>query len=206
MRITKIILALSLIISFSNCKTETKAPSSTNTTTVTKSSSTNKVENLDVKITSADNVLIGGFTLNPIQIVANNKNYTSKNKPGKHKFYTNGQMKYEVKIKENSLKLRDKSSTLLWKVKIYPDKIKISDNEENENGFVVRPYENKIKVKRNDEELYKVKFDENKVIVNDKAAYTLSSKQDSYIYAILAIKEIPDEQKLFLIAELLNKI
>lgn len=199
------IFLLSLLLLVVGCKTENK--SSSNGAGTAKSTSVNiSTDNLDVTITTADGTLLGGFDLSPIKIVSNNTNYTFKSKPDKHKFYANGKMKYEVKFKEESLKLRDENSDLLWKVKIYPDKIKISDNEENENAFEVSSYDDKIKVKRNDEELYKVHLKGSVVTVNDKKAYKLSSDQESYVYAILAIAEIPNEHKLFIIAELLNKI
>lgn len=201
---THIIFVLTLLL-LVGCKTENKnSPDGTANTTSTSASAT--TNDLAVTITNADGALLGGFNLSPIKIVANNTNYTFKSKPDKHKFYANGQMKYEVKFKEESLKLRDADSDLLWKVKIYPDKIKISDNEENENAFEVRPYDNKIKVKRNGEELYSVNLEGNSVTVNDKKAYKLSSTQESYVFAILVIEEISNEHKLFLIAELLNKI
>lgn len=183
------------------CKTDTKDSSTINTT-----STAVVTNNLDVEITNTEGVVIGGFNLSPIAIVFNTTKYTYKSKPDKHKFYANGQMQYEVKFKEDGLKLRDKNSNLLWKVKLYPDKIKVSNNEENTNAFVIKPYENKIKVKRNEEELYKVQLNENTIRVNEKVAYTLSSKQENYAYAIMAIEEIPNEHKLFLLAELLNKM
>ncbi len=203
MKNRQILFLLSFIIWFS-CKTET---SKSNTTT-SKSNTTIKStsSSFDISISTAEGNLIGSYNLNPIKISSNNANYTYKSKPDKHKFYTNGSMKYEVKFKEDAIKLRDKNSNLLWKVKIYPDKIKISDNEENANGFVVRPYEDKIKIKRNEEELYRVNIEGTSIKVNDKATYTLSSEQNSYLYAILAINEIPNEHKLFILAELLNKI
>ncbi|SNR16481.1 hypothetical protein [Tenacibaculum jejuense] len=199
------LFAFSLL--FISCKNATTAESTNNTSTTTSTSDTvNNTQSLDLLITKANGNLLGGFNLQPIKIVSNGKNFTYKAKPNKHKFYTNGQMKYEVKFKEESLKLRDKNSNLLWKVKIYPDKIKISDNEENTNAFVIKPYENKIKVKKNEEELYKVKIDGTTISVNDKDSFQLSSTQENYTLALLAINEIPDEHKLFLLAELLNKL
>ncbi|WP_075343670.1 hypothetical protein [Tenacibaculum agarivorans] len=190
---------------FLSCKTSTKSSTSSTNIETTSTSITNS-QSLDLEIKKADGNILGGFNLQPIKIISKGKSYTHKAKPDKHKFYTNGQMKYEVKFKEEGLKLRDKNSNLLWKVKIYPDKIKISDNEENTNAFVIRSYENKIKVKRNEEELYIVKIDGTSVLVNDKEAFTLSSSQENYAVALLAINEIPDEHKLFLLAELLNKL
>lgn len=191
-----ILFVLTLLL-WVSCKTKTNNSPTKDTETTT---------NLTNTITTADGTLLGSFDLSPLKIVVNNIKYTHKSKPDKHKFYANGTMKYEVKLKEESLKLRDKNSKLLWKVKIYPDKIKISNNEENENAFVIRPYDDKIKVKRNEEELYKVNLEGTIVKVNDKEAYKLSSSQESYVFALLAIEEIPNEHKLFLLAELLNKI
>ncbi|OWW25827.1 hypothetical protein B4Q04_09545 [Zobellia sp. OII3] len=205
MRKTHLLFVLTLFLLVS-CKTETKNPTEATIDSTTSTSVSASTDKLDITITTADGAVLGGFDLSPIKIVANNTNYTFKSKPDKHKFYANGRMKYEVKFKEESLKLRDEDSELLWKVKIYPDKVKISDNEENENAFEVRPYDDKIKIKRDDEELYRVNLEGNIIKVNDKEAYQLSSAQESYVYAILAIEEIPAEHKLFIIAELLNKI
>ncbi|WP_299838629.1 hypothetical protein [uncultured Tenacibaculum sp.] len=191
---------------FASCNTSTKSESTNTSSSTTAFDAVSNSQSIDLLVTKADGKLLGGLNLQPIKIVSNGKNFTFKNKPNKHKFYNNGQMKYEVKFKEEGLKLRDKNSNLLWKVKIYPDKIKISDNEENTNAFVIRPYENKIKVKRNEEELYRVTINETSVIVNDKISFTLSSAQENYAIALLAINEIPDEHKLFLLAELLNKL
>ncbi|MDF4202905.1 hypothetical protein PXD56_08060 [Maribacter sp. SA7] len=202
MRKINILFVLTVLL-LASCKTENKNTSSPAETATEASATTNS---LDVTIANADGALIGGFDLSPIKIVANNTTYTFKSKPDKHKFYANGQMKYEIKFKEESFKLRDADSDLLWKIKIYPDKVKISDNEENENAFEVRPYDDKIKVKRNEEELYRVNIEGNSVKVNDTEAFKLSSNQQSYVYAILAIDEIPNEHKMFIIAELLNKI
>ncbi|SIS71188.1 hypothetical protein SAMN05421766_103546 [Zobellia uliginosa] len=205
MRKTHILFVMTLFL-LASCKTETKNPPEAVIDSPTSTSASASTGNLDVTITTADGAVLGGFDLSPIKILANNTNYTFKSKPDKHKFYANGRMKYEVKFKEESLKLRDEDSELLWKVKIYPDKVKISDNEENENAFEVRPYDDKIKIKRDGEELYRVNLEGNIVKVNDKEAYQLSSAQENYVYAILAIEEIPTDHKLFIIAELLNKI
>jgi len=160
----------------------------------------------DVVISKITGEKIGGFSLNPLVLFANGVKYTSKNKSDKHKFYDNGSMVYEVKLKSGGFKLRDKDSELLWKIKIYPDKIKISDNEENENPFEIKKYEDKIKIKKKDETLYEVKFDASSLIVNDIPMYNVSYSNKSYAYAILAIAEIPEDHRLFILAELLTQL
>ena len=67
--------------------------------------------------------------------------YSSKmTKSDKKKYYdSNDNVVYEIKYKSDGFKLRTASSDLIWKVKLYDNKVKISDNEENLN-----PYEIKI--------------------------------------------------------------
>ncbi|WP_028888857.1 hypothetical protein [Tenacibaculum ovolyticum] len=192
---------IALFITFTSCEKATKKTYKQENTTILQ----NKIK-LDVEIKNVDKSSVGGFNLQPIKINYKGNNYTMKSKPTKHKFYTDGKMKYEVKFKEDGLKLRDKNSNLLWKVKIYADKIKISDNEENNNPFVIRAYDDKIKVKRNEKELYSVGLENNTIMVNNKELFKITTSKNSYVYALLAIKEIPNEHKLFLLAELLNKI
>ena len=163
-------------------------------------------EGAEIVISNAVGDKIGGFTSSPITIYAGSKKYISKNKPDKHKFYTNGDFTYEVKFKSEGFKLRNKNSELLWKIKIYADKIKVSDNEENLNAFEIKKYAEKIKIKRNDEELYTIQLKDASIIANGKVVYTLSANAPSYAYAVIAIPEIPEEHKIFILAELLAKI
>src|SRR5215212_4754859 len=59
---------------------------------------------------------------------------------GKRKYTVDGSVvKYEVKPNdEGGFKLRTADGKLLWKVKVTPEKIKISDNEENNNPFELK--------------------------------------------------------------------
>jgi len=197
------LITLIAILFISGCKNNTE----TNTTkdSVTDTTTTTDME-ANTSISNANGVNIGGFNLDPLEIYANGKKYLHKSKPNKHKFYTNGTMVYEVKFKESSFKLRDKNSNLLWKVKIYPDKIKISDNEENENAYIIKNYPEKIKIKRNDIELTQVKLDQSTLYANDKIIYKISNNPDSYAFAILAIDAIPVDQRIFILAELLKQL
>ena len=54
---------------------------------------------------------------------------------------------YEIKSNDNGFKLRTSDGTLLWKVRISEDKIKVSNNEENANAFELKAREgNRTKV------------------------------------------------------------
>lgn len=142
----------------------------------------------------------------------NADNYTSKmTKSDKKKYYDgSNNVVFEIKYKPDGFKLRAPSSTLLWKVKLYDDKIKISDNEENLN-----PYEIKLS------ETYKAKLVKNDATIA-RTSYNLESKKQSvasvndaqpkffetsYSPSLLinSISEIPTNQKQILINELKAK-
>ena len=81
---------------------------------------------------------------------------SGEKKGDKRKYYTaEGDVALEVKYSdEDKLKIRNADGSLRWKIKLYEDKIKVADNEEMENAYEIRLYEgNRIKIKRNDEEL-----------------------------------------------------
>jgi hypothetical protein len=62
---------------------------------------------------------------------------------GKRKYKLDGgPVIYEVKPGDSGFKLRTPDGKLRWKVKISPEKIKISDNEENQNPFELKRREN----------------------------------------------------------------
>ena len=198
------LIILIAILFISSCKNNTET--STTKSSVTETTAASTVGEANISISNASGVNIGGFNLDPLEIYVKEKKYLYKSKPNKHKFYTNGTMVYEVKFKENSFKLRDQNSNLLWKVKIYPDKIKISDNEENENAYIIKNYPDKIKIKRNDTELTQVKLDQSSLYANDKIIYKISNNPDSYAFAVLAIDAIPEDQRIFILAELLKQL
>lgn len=126
-----------------------------------------------------------------------------KNKSGKRKYYTaENQFRYAVKYKKNAFKLRDKNEELLWKVKLYENKIKVSNSEEMENAFEVRWSKNKLKVKRNGEELAAKKLQASEEVL-DLGAFIITNFGSSLASGILLIDEIPDEEKFLICAELL---
>ncbi|SFJ39925.1 hypothetical protein [Olleya namhaensis] len=99
----------------------------------------------------------------------NTNKYSSKmTKADKKKYYNNNNtVVYEIKYKSDGFKLRTAASDLIWKVKLYDNKVKISDNEENLN-----PYEIKMT------DTYKAKLVKDDVALA-RTTYDLNAKQQS---------------------------
>ncbi|MDD3000760.1 MAG: hypothetical protein PHF29_03295 [Candidatus Riflebacteria bacterium] len=118
----------------------------------------------------------------------------------------------EVKRKSDSFKLFDESDNLLWKVKIKEDKIKISDNEENQNAFeIVKSSAERCKVRdRAAKSIGDVKFypDNGKLKVktaeNEEVIITKDSKNVAAPGVVL-FSEIPLELRAIIINELLRE-
>lgn len=138
--------------------------------------------------------------------------YTSKmTKSDKKKYFDNNKnVVYEIKYKPDGFKLRTASSKLLWKLKLYDDKVKISDNEENLNPYEIKltgTY--KAKLVKNDETLARTSYDlESKKqsissIIDAQPEFLQSSYSPSLL--VNSISEIPKDQKQILINELKAK-
>jgi hypothetical protein len=118
--------------------------------------------------------------------------------------------RYEVKSSDSGFKLRTRDGKLLWKVKITDDKIKISDNEQNENAFELKAREgNRTKVfGPGDQELGNVRFNGKRIEVENAAGQTLTTipaTKPSAAYGVLLLDRIPQNQRDILIAELLAR-
>jgi hypothetical protein len=132
---------------------------------------------------------------------------------------TNGKRKYEmeggkviaeVKADEDAFKLRTIDGKLLWKVKLAPDKIKISDNEENQNPYELKMRDDDVKVEENDAEIGKVNFysDRARVKVKDaggKEMFESNTDQRSVAFGVLLMSRIPDTERYIIMAELLSR-
>ena len=115
-------------------------------------------------------------------------------KADKSKYYNNkGDFVAEVKYKDDGFKLRDEESKLLWKIKISPDKVKLSDNEENDSPYEIKKNDaGKYKVFAPGKQLGEAKFKDGKVTVKGSA------------YGVLLVHDIPEELRYVIIAELLK--
>ncbi|WP_452222054.1 hypothetical protein [Lacinutrix salivirga] len=151
-------------------------------------------------------------TTTSVKNTGNAESYSSKmTKSDKKKYYdSNDNVVYEIKYKPDGFKLRTASSQLLWKIKLYDNKVKISDNEENLN-----PYEIKLggtyvaKLVKNEEDLARTAYD------LETKQQTIASPGDaqpdfystSYSPSLLVnrIPEIAEDQKQILIKELKAK-
>lgn len=129
---------------------------------------------------------------------------------GKRKYEIGGSGQIvEVKSGEKAFKVRTADGRLLWKVKLSPDKIKISDNEEGLNPFVLDIKSNEaVKVLRDAEEIGKVNFyrDRAKIKVkNAQEAELYDSNTDRYsaMYGVLLMDKIPEAERYIIMAELL---
>ncbi|MDX2303152.1 MAG: hypothetical protein NW226_10145 [Microscillaceae bacterium] len=125
----------------------------------------------------------------------------------KTKYYNEkGDIIAEVKYKDESIKLKNTNGDLLWKIKIKDDKIKISNNEEGENAFEIKQNENgKYKVKLLEKTLGEAKFKDGKISISGFQKYEISAASNTPAYVVLAIKDIPEDLRLVIMAELLKK-
>jgi hypothetical protein len=161
-------------------------------------------------VTGVPNVTISGNTVDITYGGA--KLHGATRDTGKRKYTVNGgAVAYEVKPNdEGGFKLRTVDGKLLWKVKITPEKIKISDNEENNN-----PFELKVKdggrtkvVAPGDKELGNVRYDGTNIEVENAAGakqFTIPATASSGAYGVLLLDAIPAEQRAILIAEILSR-
>ncbi len=136
----------------------------------------------------------------------------SETKADKRKYSVEGANQIaEVKVKDaDGFKLRTIDGKLLWKVKITADKIKISDNEENENAFEIKKKDDGAKIERTEKKLGEVKFykDRQKVKVkdaNDAELFDSNTDKYSVAFGVLALSEIPEDLRFIIFAELLAR-
>lgn len=133
---------------------------------------------------------------------------------GKRKYWVDeGDVQFEVKPGDGGdFKLRGADGSLRWKVKVDADKIRISNNEQNDNPFELKVREgDRVKVVGpGDRELGNVHFDRaaSKIAVENAAGQTLftaDAQAPSSAWGILLLDAIPDVQRQILVAEILAR-
>jgi hypothetical protein len=130
--------------------------------------------------------------------------FISKLNGDKRKYQGNNAVT-EVKYKDDGFKLRSADGKLLWKVKITEDKIKISNNEEGKNPLELKLSENeKAKVKKDDHEIGKIKFNASKKEI-EAGDFIVKADKLSLAYCILLATEIPERDKFILMTEIIGK-
>ncbi len=113
--------------------------------------------------------------------------------------------KYEsVEVKygdEGGFKVRTLDGELLWKVKITPEKIKVSDNEENANPFELKIKEAKVKVYAPGEKLLgEVRVRGDHVEVGDK--FRAAGTNAAAFYGVALLDGVPARERAVIFAEL----
>lgn len=124
----------------------------------------------------------------------------------KRKYYNQANiMQFAVKMDDDAFKLRDQNERLLWKIKLYPDKIKISNNEEMLEAWELKlKEEGRLKLEKNDAVITQIRLMDNaeKYTVN---GYTLTGFGSSIARGVPLIAEIPDLHKALIMAELVMR-
>lgn len=136
-----------------------------------------------------------------------------KRDTGKRKYTLgSGPVLYEVKPADDGdgFKLRSPDGKLRWKVKVTPEKIKISDNEQNDHPFELKVKDpNRVKVVApGDRELGNVRFAPNQIEVENAGGhviFTTDATKPAGAYGVLLCDAIPERERYILVAELLSR-
>lgn len=169
---------------------------------------TNQTSSGSYEIQSSTGQSLARITLsNEIEVDVKGRALRSVTKrEDKRKYYDpSNTMVFALKMDDDGFKLRDQNESLLWKVKLYPDKIKISKNEEMNNAYEIKlKEEGRLKLEKNDAEVMQIRLMENaeSYPVGD---FTVKGFGASIACGILLIPEIPEQQKWIIIGELLYR-
>jgi len=113
--------------------------------------------------------------------------------------------KYEsVEVKygdDGGFKVRTLEGKLLWKVKVTPEKIKVSDNEENANPFELKVKEQKVKVYAPGEKLLgEVRVRGDHVEIGEK--FRAAGTNAAAFYGVALLEGVPARERAVIFAEL----
>lgn len=138
--------------------------------------------------------------------------YGDPKETGKRKYTLgDGPVLYEIKPGDDGgFKLRNPDGSLRWKVKIAPDKIKISDNEENANPYELKVRDgNRVKVVApGDRELGNVRYADGRITLEDttgRVVFATNAPKASGAYGVLLLDRIPERERYILAAEILSR-
>lgn len=115
----------------------------------------------------------------------------------------------EVKSDGDGFKLRTPDGKLAWKIKLGADKIKVSDNEQNANAWEIKTgHADKAKVVDGaGKDVGEVRY-AGKIKVKDGAGaerFVIETGARSSAYAGLLLANVPEPDRLVIVAELLAK-
>ena len=128
----------------------------------------------------------------------------------KNKFSFNSGLILSVKHKTDSIKFYDQSGKVAWKVKLYDDKIKISDNEENKNAWQLKLKDDKVKIYDPGEvEKFRIYLKDGKELEvktdSKKLLFKTSGSKLAFAPGILVLDHIPEAHRAIIFFEL-NKL
>ena|GEM_PF-5317447 len=121
-----------------------------------------------------------------------------------------GPVLLDVKASEYGFKLRAPSSELLWKVRFEPNKIKVSNNAENEHAWTIKLEpggEGKVRDPSEQVVGRVVRADASGLsVVNDaagKQVFAVRAGPHSIAYGVLLMHDVPETERRVILAELL---
>lgn len=125
----------------------------------------------------------------------------------KRKYQRNNQVVAEVKSSDaEAFKLRNPDGSLRWKIKLYEDRVKISDNEENLNPYQIRTSEGKFKLKDAEgQEIGRIVQEGEQVLITSEQHQFMLKAPYRMSYGVLLIPEMPQQDQLILLAELQDR-
>jgi hypothetical protein len=107
----------------------------------------------------------------------------------------------EVKLGDDGFKVRTLDGKLLWKVKVTPEKIKVSNNEENNNPFELKIKDAKVKVYAPGERLLgEVRVRGDHVEIGDR--FRAAGTRADAFYGVALLDGIPPRERAVILAEL----
>ena len=132
---------------------------------------------------------------------------------GKRKYRQPGSMPFaEIKSTDNGFKIRTVDGQMLWKIKLYPTKIKISDNKDNRDAFEIKFPTNDMTAKlvKEDQLLGKSRYypDSGKIKLknaNGDKLTSIATSQFSSAYLVLLLQQIPETERYIILAELIAR-
>lgn len=124
----------------------------------------------------------------------------------KRKYYDgSNNMVYAVKLDDDGFKLRNANELLIWKIKLYPDKLKIASNEEMTGAYEVKLRDDgKLKLERNDSEIKSIRLSADAEWNNVEERYSIQGFGNSLAPGILLINDLKDREKFIIMAELVK--
>ena len=106
-----------------------------------------------------------------------------------------------MKLGDDGFKVRALDGKLLWKVKVTPEKIKVSNNEENKNPFELKIKDAKVKVYAPGERLLgEVRVRGDHVEIGDR--FRASGTKADAFYGVALLDAVPTPQRAVILAEL----